>query len=412
MKRAICAAAFTVLTGAAGAGAEPPLCSARRVLEPSEAFVGQPVLQRVLIERRHDVTDVRWEVTPSYPALRDEWIPTRTLPGSSEATKLQDERRVLFPARAGTLLLPAAQLVCESAERMERISLAATSVVVHEPPAAGRPATWTGLIGPVEVRLRVTPDRITLGEAATISVVVQGETNVWVAETPLRGAFAVDEAELFERPAELARDTGRGLVLRRYFGFDLVPRRAGRLTVPEVRLPYFDPVGGRYEEARAPAVAVTVVAAAPTAGAVEEPRPLPAATRPPGTDTGIPWLLVLAGAAALAAAGWAWRRRARRAREPDGGIRLDTLRDALGEGDIERAAAAATRALREALEPALPGALSRAVEELGEAAAAGDAGTRERVALLARLEAARFGAGGRETLLALAREAEVRLGDR
>jgi hypothetical protein len=392
----------------AGAGAEPPLCRARRVLEPTEVFVGQPVLQRVLIERRHDVTDVRWEVSPSYPALRDEWIPTRTLPGSGEGTKLQDERRVLFPARAGTLALPPARLVCESAERVERIDVAATFVVAKEPPVAGRPPAWTGLIGPVEVRLRVAPDRITLGESATISIVVQGETNVWVAETPLRGAFAIDEAELFERPAELARDTGRSLVLRRYFGFDLVPRRAGTLTVPEVRLPYFDTERGRYEEARAPAVAITV-AATSAAGKADDPPARAPAPRPAAPDRGFPWVLMLAAAGALGAAAWAWRRRGRRAGGPLAGAPLDALRATLGEGDAERAAAAATRALREALEPALSGARSRAAEELAAAAATGDAETRERVALLARLEAARFGGGSDETLLALAGEAEARL---
>jgi hypothetical protein len=118
---------------------------------------------------------------------------------------------------------------------------------------------------------------------------------------------------------------------------------------------------------------------------------------------------MLAAAGALGAAAWAWRRRGRRAGGPLAGAPLDALRATLGEGDAERAAAAATRALREALEPALSGARSRAAEELAAAAATGDAETRERVALLARLEAARFGGGSDETLLALAGEAEARL---
>ncbi len=407
MRRAWSAAAL--LWVATSASAELPLCGARLVLEPSAGFVGQPVLHRVQIERRRDVVDLRWEVSPSFPAFRAEWIPSRTGPGTSEGATLEEERRVLFPARSGALTLPAAQLVCESAGRVQRVSLPASEFVAQEPPVAGRPAGWQGLIGPVEVRLRVTPDRVALGESASVAVVVEGETNVWAAPPPFAGVFRADEAELFDRPAELARDSGRRLALRRYFGFDLVPRRAGTLTVPEVRVPYFDPATGRYDVARAPAVTLRVTGS-PTAAVVGEPEAAQAAPAPGPPRSGARWALLLAGAGTLGAIAWAWRRRHGPARPAGGAAGLERLRQALAEGEPDEAAAAAARALRDALETTVPGARGRAVEEL--ATAASDRDSRDHVALLARLEAARFDAGDAEALLALAREAEVRLRDR
>jgi len=408
-----CGRALLLACAALGLGpraaAEPPLCSARRVLEPPEAFVGQPVLHRVEIEQRRDVLDLRFEESLSFPALRSEWIPATTRPGASEGTLLVDERRILFPARAGRLALPAARLLCESAGRVERVTLPAAELAAHEPPRAGRPAGWSGLIGPVEVSSFVTPDRVALGESVSLSVVVRGEGNVWAAPTPFQGAFAPEQAELFDRPPELARDSGRRLELRQYYAFDLVPRRSGRLAIPELRVAYFDPATGSYGEARAPGLVIEVsgrAAATAPPGAAAPPAPDAAPLRPPALV-----VLAVAGLAALTATALALGL-ARRRRPPPGPA-APSLREARAElaaartrGDATAAAAAAGRALRLALEPALPGARQRTVEELAAHARGEEA--EGLVALLARLEAARF-AGATDELLALAREAESRL---
>jgi hypothetical protein len=401
---------------APGAAVEPPLCRARLALEPHEAYVGQPVLHRVLIEQRRDVADLRWEESLSFPAFRSEWIPSTTGPGTSEATLLVEERRVLFPARAGRLALPGAVLVCEGAGRVERVAIPPAELVALEPPAAGRPAGWQGLIGPVEITLYATPDRVTLGESVSVSVMVRGETNVWAAPAPFAGAFAPEQAELFDRPAELARDSGRRLELRQYYGFDLVPRRAGTLALPELHVPYFDPATRSFREARAPGVAIEV---APRAA--EPPGPAAAAEPEPGAEdeTMRPGAAVAVAVAALTALGggaagfWLARRggplaprgSACAGPEPEREARA-RLAAALAARDATAAAAAATRALRLALEGVLPGARGGTAEELAERAR--DDAARALVALLARLETARF-AETPGDLLALAREAEEHL---
>jgi hypothetical protein len=121
--------------------------------------------------------------------------------------------------------------------------------------------------------------------------------------------------------------------------------------------------------------------------------------------------LLFAAAGVLAAAVWSWRRRLSHSGEAGAADSLTRVREALAAGEPEQAAASAARALREALDVALPGARGRASEELA-ASAEGDPKTRERVALLGRLDAARFGSDDPELLLALAREAELQLRDR
>jgi hypothetical protein len=409
--------ALVVCAGTVSGAAAEPLCRARLVLEPPEAFVGQPVLHRVQIEQRRDVRDLRWEESLSFPAFRAEWIPSTTGPGASEATLLVEERRVLFPARAGRLVLPAARLVCESAGRVERVTIPPAELVALEPPREGRPAGWQGLIGPVEVTSYATPDRVALGESVSVSVAVRGETNVWAAPPPFAGAFAPEQAELFDRPAELARDSGRRLELRQYYAFDLVPRRSGTLAIPELRVAYFDPATRSWAEARAPGLAIEVSGRAPEpppAGAAPPPGPEAEATRP-GRAFAVTAAVLLAALAGAAAGAWLARRGGRRAGRAAGAAPEPAreararLAAALAAGDAAAAAAAAARALRLALEGPLPGARQRTAEELAEGAPGEEA--RALVALLARLEAARF-AETPGDLLALAREAEQRLAAR
>jgi hypothetical protein len=390
------------------AQAEPPLCRARLLLEPPEAFVGQPVLHRVEIEQRRDVLDLRWEESLSFPAFRSEWIPGAAGPGASEATVRVEERRVLFPARAGRLALPGARLLCESAGRVERVEIAPAELVAKEPPREGRPAGWAGLIGPVEVTTFATPDRVALGESVSISVIVRGETNVWAAPAPFAGAFDPAVAELFDRPPELARDSGRRLELRQYYAFDLVPRRAGELTIPAVRVAYFDPGRQSFAEARAPALTLQVAAraGAPAPGAGDS---APGAAAAPGPGRlALAALAGLGSAAALVVFARRGLRSLRAARALGAPAREAhaSLRAALASGDAGAAAAAAARALRLALDADAPGARQRTVEEL-ELGARGDE-ARARVALLARIEAARYAERASE-LLALARDAEALL---
>jgi hypothetical protein len=315
---------------------------------------------------------------------------------------------MLFPARAGRLALPAARIACESATRVETAEVPASELVVEDPPSEGRPAGWAGLIGPVEITVYATPDRVALGESVSVAVTVTGATNVWAAPVSLAGAFPPDVAEVFERPPELARDMGRTLGLRSYRTFDVVPRRAGTLELPEVRVAYFDPATRRYAEARAPALPLEVSGRG--AGAAATAAGEPAEAEPAAGDgaSDLAWAGLALGLG-LGAGYWLGRRAlpgrrgtASGASARDEWSAREALDGALARSDAAAAAAAATRVLRLGLERALPGARSLAVEEL---AAGAPREAQPALALLARLEQARFAGAAPAELLELAREA-------
>lgn len=380
--------------GASAAPAAPPRCEVEAEVVPARGFVGQQLHFRLRILRRRDVGTLEWATPLSFPTFRSEWLPGLTgdaaVEREGESWLVFVERRALFPAHAGRLRIPAAALRCASPDGEEIVPIPPLEVEVDALPAEGQPADFAGLLGPVEVTATPARARIALGESLRVSVLVQGDTNLWNTPSP-RPAFDAPELEVFEHPAELARDAGRGLLLRRYFAFDLVPRRAGVLRLPEIRIPYFDPTSRHYAEARARIAPIEVREAAFAPAPEPAPRRAASAARAARSSRYV-WLAAV-GASALLAGGLAvaarlrWRRRAAPSAAEEIALWLAAARDAERRGDRDAAASSAGRALR----AALAAAPALAAEEI--AARHPDAGPAHDAAqLLARLERARFSA--------------------
>jgi hypothetical protein len=380
------------------AGAEVPLCRTSVEVEPDRGVVGQQILYRLRILRRRDVKEIDWEQNLGFPGFRAEWLPgilrDESVDRAGESYRVYEERRALFPVRPGALEIPGAGLHCATADWQERVPIPAATVEVSALPATSQPADFSGLVGPVEAALTVTPREVALGEAARISVLVQGPANLWEVRSPLAGAFSLPDAELFSRPRQMARDVGRRLTLRRYFSYDLVPRREGTIRIPEIRIPYFDPDSGRFEQVVLRASELRVTPAAPAVAAETQAKKGTGARlaveEEAEDDGGVGWpSLAVALAAALAAVAFGWLRRWRSGPRS----RWREIESCLGQAEIAREAgdhAEASRMLAKALRAALAaaGAQELSAEEI--LLRAEDDPTRRLAERLARLDRERF----------------------
>ena len=247
--------------------AEPSACRATAEVRPSAAVVGQQLLYRVRIVRRQDVEKVDWVRGLSFPGFRVEW-----LPGHAEDTQMQyrgmtfvarAEDRALFPTHAGVFEIPEASLRCTirgrgpEPPRSEIVRVAPVRVRVVDPPTEGRPDDFAGAVGPLWIQTSVGAQEMHLGESISVSILVRGAANLWDLPRPL-GAHAID-AELFWKPPGIDLEAGERLYLRRYFRFDIVPRKTGPLMIPAIRVPYYDSRTGHYEVAEAKAITLDVL---------------------------------------------------------------------------------------------------------------------------------------------------------
>jgi len=373
-----------------GASGEPaaegaaPACLARAQVVPPEGFPGQQLVWRLEILRRPHTTGVDWLEPPSFPGFRAEWLPGQpelggvTLGGVEYIARV--EERALFPERSGELVIAGAGLRCTvSSGPPLDASVGSTHVRVMALPEQGRPPGYSGLVGALAVEVAARPSQLALGRSTRLEVTLRGGANLWDARDPLAGAPGLEGVELFPARPRLELEPGMQLVVRRKFVYDAVPSREGRLVIPALRVPYFDPEQRRYQFATSAALVLEVGPRALARSAARAPKP---EANPRATSRANPYwaLLALAGAGGLLA--WVRRRRARRAR---GAAILAQLGAPGGADEAPRLA----RALRLALEPSLSGARSAPVEELVASPGAEPAVGRA-LALLAQVERSRF----------------------
>ena len=359
-------------TSRAARGSDPVPCMTSVVIEPDRAVPGQQLHYRVQILSREDVVSEAWVSPPSFPGFR-----TETLPGDVEPAlvkrgraryRVRRERRALFAEQTGWFVLRSPGVRCNLPGAPAFIaSVPDASVQIVPAPQSGRPSHFSGLIGPVILSAVVEPREITLGQSVRLVIALRGPGNLWDALDPISGRTNQTNADWFRRTPELHLKSGASLLVRRHFVYDVVPREIGRLTLPEIRIPYFDPEAGRYAAASAPAVTVIVMPPEPSRVPREDDAGVPALRGEPAaprTPTrarawvawGLGVTLVLGAGAGLILA--------RRRRAGGAGTALAAAEAARARGDREGEAAALARALREALARRLPESRTLAPEEI------------------------------------------------
>ncbi|UCE85362.1 MAG: BatD family protein [Deltaproteobacteria bacterium] len=366
--------------------------------------MGQQVLFVARILRRDDVANVSWLEPPSFPGFRAEWLPAR-VSGEHESRGevgylVVEERRAIFPARAGVLEIPPARLLCAPEERPREplppqiTRVPGLALRVAALPQSGRPADFRGVVGSLDIETHVEPRRVGLGETVRVSVRVWGDAGLWDVANPIGASPHGAALEVFTRRPELALEPGAKLRVRRSFAYDVVPRSEGELEIPGARIPYFDPARGVYAVAATPAVRVQV-----------DPRTSRSVVEV-GTDRAAPPTGSRGGASRVArtlaislaltllcvvSAGIAWQRAARR-RWSAVARAAERARAARARGDSETDARELASALRAALALEFPEARALDAEELFERAA-GDDDAEAAARRLLELERARFEPG-------------------
>lgn len=250
------------------AAAPPCLVS---VEAPETALVGEQIVLRVRTLRRPDVGSATWTRGLVFHGFRADPLPGRSGDArvrEGDATYLVfEERHALFPVRAGVLALPTASLECAlhtlpgETPRSVSVSLPARSVRVASLPEAGAPPSARALVGSVAIRVESSAETVPVGESVHLVVSVEGDADLRDATPPFAAPEAIPGAELFARRPRLEVDPGDRLRLRRTFAYDVVPRTAGVLRIPPVRIPTFDPATRRYGEASSEALEIRVTPA-------------------------------------------------------------------------------------------------------------------------------------------------------
>jgi hypothetical protein len=281
-------------TGGFGGAAPTPAESVLQLrLLPDTVYVGQQVLLQAEATFGEDSRS-RQSRPASFdpPTPTGFWIQDMPDPVSvslgvrdGRTVETQTYRRALFALAPGPVTVPPAVLYYEvrrgllSAPETREIRSDSARLVVLPLPDAGRPANFAGAVGRLRIRASITPERVAAGEAALLTVEIEGRGNVRTLPEPRLPAM---DADVFP-PTQEASVTvvGQEVGGVKRFRWVVVPHAEGTLTIPPLEYSTFDPELRQYVTLQTDtlrlhahaAVGAAAAAAPGGAGAAAVPRP-------------------------------------------------------------------------------------------------------------------------------------------
>ena len=186
--------------------------------------------------------------------------------GGQPYTTAVVRRVVLFPAGPGTKTIE--PLSVEASVRVRRQTRSifddffgggslfgsqVPAVIVSDPvevvvlplPVEGRPQSFTGLVGRLNVSASIDRSNVETNDAVTLELIVEGEGNLRGLAAPVidfPGDFEVFPPEVTET-IDRAGSRVRG---SKTYTYVLIPRSPGAKTIPPVEMSYFDAESGLY----------------------------------------------------------------------------------------------------------------------------------------------------------------------
>jgi len=218
------------------ATAQGGILEVRTGLDRSRPWLHQQVVLEVAVTHRLYARP-RWQP----PVCEGFWVERMPSeggsllhPGGRESARTTVFRRALFPTRVGVLEIPASSLLVKTRDDEEvEVGVPGTRIEVRALPDAGRPEGFSGLVGPLEVRLAVDDDEVALGRGIRVEVDVYGAGNVWDVKPPDLAARIGREVEVFAERARTLTNTRKGrMMARRIFRFDVVSRETTAASEP------------------------------------------------------------------------------------------------------------------------------------------------------------------------------------
>jgi hypothetical protein len=161
--------------------------------------------------------------------------------------------RAFFPLAPGRYEVPSAQLAYAlplslsffSREESHTLLAESLTVVARMPPLAGRPPDYLGAVGDLRIAAHLDSSAARVGDPMRFTVSVAGRGDVNLFPRPAIGVAWASTVPAQERVRlDTTTDEVRGT---KEFDWLLTPRDSGRLAVPAIRYPYFNPYTEHYE---------------------------------------------------------------------------------------------------------------------------------------------------------------------
>ena len=228
-------------------------------LDKNRVYVNEPVTMTFGFYNRVSLAGQPQYTPPDTTGFWKEDLPPQ-INSSRNGYNVVELKTALFPASPGQYTVGTASLVCAvpvrgqgddffggffGGTRNVRLDSKPVLVTVLPLPEEGKTADFSGTVGKFGISAAVDKRDAKTNDAVTLTVSISGTGNVKsIAEPKL---LLSDEFKKYETVSDLNINKGNYEVKgSKVFKTVLVPKKAGRLTIPSVKYTYFDPADKRY----------------------------------------------------------------------------------------------------------------------------------------------------------------------
>ncbi len=230
----------------------------RLILPRLKVYEGESVPVTIALETTAGIDGFQWKSPPTFPGwwaqqvkLPDQVSPAIVRRNGVEYRQYPVARYVLVPLKPGHVRIPpvAARIGIRSyslfapSQVVERSTPATTVTVLERPPA---PPGYSGAVGSLTYRARISPRKVRLGGSILLSIVLSGRGNLPLVEVPVVWPRC-STCETFA-PEETSKVTvdASGIHGTRTWTRAFIPHQWGTLRLPAIRLAVFEPARGKY----------------------------------------------------------------------------------------------------------------------------------------------------------------------
>lgn len=259
-----------------GAGVEPELFL-RAEASPKRPYVGQQVLYTLYLFTQADVGAINPETVPGFEGFWVEDVPQpeRLQPDMVEVQGKRYGRVVLlrkavFPRQAGPVefepvrarliaSIPEYNWLGSVIDRRRELVRTSNAVTIDVKPLPEAPADFAGAVGKLDLSAQLEPAELRLGEAATLTVTLEGVGNI---QGLLEPELPVLEGVRVFPPEQSSRNEISGTRVRgtKSWKYVLVPDQPGKWEIPPLAIRYFDPFAEEFRAAEAEPAVLTALA--------------------------------------------------------------------------------------------------------------------------------------------------------
>ena len=228
-------------------------------LNKNRVYVNEPITMTFGFYNRVNLAGQPQYTPPDTTGFWKEDLPPQ-INSSRNGYNVVELKTALFPAAPGQYAIGAASLVCPVQVRGQgddffggffggtknvRLDSKPVQVTVLPLPEEGKPADFSGTVGRFGISAAVDKRDVKTNDAVTLTVGISGTGNVKAISEPK--LLLSDEFKKYETVSDLNINKDNYEVKgSKVFKTVLVPRKAGKLTSPQVKYTYFDPADKKY----------------------------------------------------------------------------------------------------------------------------------------------------------------------